>query len=436
MPDINRLKRKRRWWPFFLLVICSGLLGAVLLYQIPSIQRRVNWELDKAQMYFLGVIDPVKPVPTSLPHTAVPPSTTAPTGMSGLGTATPTPTPATLTPTPVLSPTPTLPPTPTLTPTAIPQQVLLPAPKHEIQLINACGPATLNHYLRFYGWDGNQSKIIDVVQSKPADRNVNVEELVYYVRNYAGWLKSDFRVGGDLAILKKFIAAGIPVMIETGTSLDQDYWPGDDRWAGHYLLMIGYDESKGTFVAHDAWRGPHRVMTNAEVEQTWQPFNHVYILAYLPQQETTVKAILGSDWDVEANRKHALDDALAMTKSEPNNAYAWFNYGTNLLYFDRYTQAADAYDKARALNLPQRFLRYQFGPFISYFHANRTNDLMALADYALRMSPTSEEAMLWKAWGYYRQGKKEDAIDLLNKALEINPRYDDAIYAIGFIQKN
>lgn len=431
MPDIYRLKRKRRWLPYFLLVMMSGVIGAFLLYQVPSIQRRVNWELDKAQMYFLGVIDPVKPVPTSLPHTAAPASPTP-----ALSTPSPTPNPSPSTLTPALSPTPTISPTPTLTPTPIPSKVLLPAPAYEVQLINSCGPATLNHYLRFYGWNGNQTKIIEAVQSKPADRNVNVEELVYYVRNYAGWLKSEFRVGGDLAVLKKFIAAGIPVMIETGTSLDQDYWPGDDRWAGHYLLMIGYDDSNNTFVAHDAWRGPHRVMTNAEVEQTWQPFNHVFILVYLPQQEATVKAILSGDWDVETNRKHALEDALAMTKSEPRNPYAWFNYGTNLLFFDRYTQAAEAYDKARELNLPQRFLRYQFGPFISYFHSNRTSDLMSLADYALRMSPTSEETMLWKAWGFYRQGKKEEALDLLNKALEINPRYDDAKYAIGFIQKN
>ncbi len=408
------------------------VLAAALLYQVPAIHRRVDWELDKAQMYLLGVLDPVRPIPTALSLSTVAAQATA----AQSPTATLTPTPATSTPTPVLSTTPTLSPTPTLTPTPIPSQVLLPAPKHDVQLINSCGPSTLAHYLRFYGWEGDQTKIIEVVQSEPEDRNVNVEELVYYVRNFAGWLKAEFRVGGDLEMLRRFIAAGIPVMIETGTSLDQDYWPGDDRWAGHYLLMIGYDESKNTFVAHDAWRGPHRVMTNDEVEQTWQPFNHVYIMVYPPDKESTVKALLGTDWDVEANRKHAMEDALARTKAEPKNTFAWFNYGSNLLFFDRYTEAARAYDTARELNLPQRFLRYQFGPYIAYFHGSRISDLMALADYGLRMSPTSEETMLWKAWGFYRQGKKEDALKLLEKALEINPRYDDAKYAISFIQKN
>lgn len=430
MPDINRLRRRKSKWPLLLLALIITCAALAALYQVPRIQNRLKWEWDKAYMYLLGVVDPVKPIPTALIHDQ-PSSTPAQSA-----TPSPTPQPPTVTPTVLQSPTPTLTPTITPTPTPISDQALLPAPQHDVQLINSCGPSTLAHYLRFYGWQGNQKKIIEVVQSKPEDRNVNVEELVYYVRNFAGWLKAEFRVGGDLDVLRRFIAAGIPVMIETGTSLDQDYWPGDDRWAGHYLLMIGYNQPAGTFVAHDAWRGPHRVMSDYEVEQTWQPFNHVYIIVYRPEQEAAVKSLLGADWDPAANRKHALEDALARTKEEPSNAFAWFNYGSNLLFFDRFTEAAQAYDTARKLNLPQRFLRYQFGPYIAYFHGNRIEDLMVLTDYGLRMSPTSEETMLWKAWGFYRLGKKEEALELLNKALEINPRYEDAEYAIGFIQRN
>jgi hypothetical protein len=43
------------------------------------------------------------------------------------------------------------------------------------------------------------------------------------------------------------------------------------------------------------------------------------------------------------------------------NAFAWFNQGTNLTYFQRYSEAAQAYDTARSIGLPQRLLRYQFG---------------------------------------------------------------------------
>jgi hypothetical protein len=35
----------------------------------------------------------------------------------------------------------------------------------------------------------------------------------------------------------------------------------------------------------------------------------------------------------------------------------------------RYEEAALAYDKAREIGLPLRMFRYQFGPFLAYFHS-------------------------------------------------------------------
>jgi hypothetical protein len=32
-------------------------------------------------------------------------------------------------------------------------------------------------------------------------------------------------------------AAGFPVMIEETFMMEESYWPNDDRWAGHYLLV-------------------------------------------------------------------------------------------------------------------------------------------------------------------------------------------------------
>jgi len=83
---------------------------------------------------------------------------------------------------------------------------------------------------------------------------------------------------------------------------------------------------------------------------------------------------------VERRRQpqHALEIAQAETQANPKDAYAWFNLGSNLVYFEKYTEAAHAYDSARQIGLPQRMLRYQFGPFIAYFHAARYDDLLAV----------------------------------------------------------
>jgi tetratricopeptide (TPR) repeat protein len=299
--------------------------------------------------------------------------------------------------------------------------------------MNNCGPASLAMYLDFFGWEGTQITISDLIKPVPEDRNVNVEELVYYVRTQAGWLNAEYRVGGNLTLLKQFLAAGIPVMIEESFRFEDPFWPNDDLWAAHYLLLTGYDDSRGVFTTQDSFHGPDQVVEYKTLDKEWQIFNRVYILVYPPAWQAAVQSILGPDWDVEANRQRALETARSETTADAGNAYAWFNLGSNLVYFGRYEEAAAAYDQARNLSLPQRMLRYQFGPFFAYFHAGRTEDLLALTEYALQRTPNAEEALLWNGWALYRTGDTNQAIAQFQKALEANPYYQDARYALDFV---
>ena len=416
--------RKPTWIQAGFFVASLAVLG-VLVYQVPAVNHRLSWRVDFALTYLRGIIDPVEEMPTALPQPVV------------LVTKHPTETPE-VTPTPGITASPTPGPTPTRTPTPtpIPGEVSLPAPAYEKQDVNNCGPATLSIYLRYYGWEGDQYDIASLTKPNSADRNVNVEELMYFVNTKAGWLNAIYRVGGDIDLLKSFLAAGIPVMIEEGFDLDQGYWPGDDQWAGHYLFLNGYDDAKSTFTAQDSFRGPDQIIPFETVKEHWQAFNYVYILLYPPEQQGTVEALLGDNQDEEKNRQHALELAQAETESEPENAYAWFNLGTNLIYFERYAEAGRAYDTARELDLPQRMLRYQFGPFFAYFFGGRNDDLLALTEYALKRTPNSEEAKLWRGWGMYRAGKSGEAIDLFNSALEDNPTDEDVLYALQYVQEN
>lgn len=398
----------------------AGLIVAALLfYQIPPVNQRLSWRVDFALTYLRGIIYPAANMPTPLPQPAV--------AVTRLPTEIPTQT-ATPTPGPTATPIPT--------PTPLPESVSLPPPAWEKQDINNCGPASLSMYLRYYGWEGDQYPIANLLKPRREDRNVNVEELVYFVRTRAGWLNAEFRVGGDLEQLKAFLANGIPVMIEEGFITDETYWPNDDRWAGHYLLLTGYDETQGTFTAQDSFRGPDLAFPYQMVKENWQAFNYVYILLFRPDQTETVKALLGDHWDVDVNRQHALELARAETETDPENAFAWFNLGSNLVYFGKHGEAGRAYDTARNLGLPQRMLRYQFGPFFAYFHAGRNDELLALTEYALQRTPNSEEALLWRGWGLYRGDKKGEAMDHFRQALEENPNYQDAQYALDFVREN
>lgn len=408
-----------------LLVLLGLAIFSILIYQLPPVKQRLSWRLEYALIYVQRIFDPVNVQP------AAPQQNKTPDPILHVATFTPTPgLPPTTTPTPVMSP------TPTLTPTPIPGAFSLTPGQHEAEDLNACGPATLAMYLRYYGWSGDQYTISEIVKPIRADRNVNVEELIYYSRNYTGWLNTEYRVGGDLQTLKKLIAAGIPVMIEQGFLLEKGFWPDDDRWAGHYILVTAYDDALGYFTAQDSERGPNQMISYSTFKRDWQAFNYVYILLYPPDQQSTVESILGNNMDADTNRQNALDLAQAETVADPNDAFAWFNLGTNLVYFDRYQEAVGAFDRARAIGLPQRFLRYQFGPYMAYFNMLRTDDLLALTDYALKVTPNSEEALLWRGWALFRQGHTEEARQEFNKALEAHPGYNDALYALDYLNQN
>jgi tetratricopeptide (TPR) repeat protein len=420
-PDIHRPA-----WISILFGAIAMIVLLLILYNLPPIHDRLAWRFDFTWTYLTSRVDPAGPLPT--------------TAALAKALLSPTPSPTlsdTSTPTPEPTPTPQNSPTPTTSPTPLPERVVLAPPLFEKQAPNNCGAATLAMYLRYYGWKGTQVLISDATKPITADRNVNVEELVAYARTHAGWLNTEYRVGGDRDLLRSLLAEGIPVMIEESSRVEEKFARyDDDYWDGHYLLITGYDDSIQTFITQDSFLGANRKVTYQELEQNWQPFNHVYILIFLPSQTTTIQSLLGSQWDATMNRQKALDASQLATQQDAQNAFDWFNYGSNLVYFEQYQEAAQAYDQARKIGLPQRILRYQFGPFMAYFHAGRIDDLLVLTQYALKITDNSEEALLWQGWGFYRQGKKVEAIESFNRALKHHPGYEDALYALKYVQEN
>jgi tetratricopeptide (TPR) repeat protein len=409
---------KKKWWLFVSLTILFVGIGMSYLGD-PTFQNRWLWRWERLRVYAQGILDPVEPPPTPLPQPAI--------------AVTRHPTPA-QTSHLSLAPQPT--PTSTSTPLVLPDAVTLPAPRWERQDINNCGPAALAMYLRYYGWEGDQFDIAGLVKPKRADRNVNVDELAYYVRTRAGWLNIEYRVGGDLTLLKRLLAAGFPVLIEESFYFETPFYPNDDLWAAHYNLLTGYDDATETFISQNSFYGANLQVSYANLQKNWQTFNYLYILVFRPDQTQTIRELLGEDWDIEVNRQKALELAQNESQSDPQNAFAWFNLGTNLVYFERYPEAALAYDQARQIGLPQRMYRYQFGPFLAYFHTGRIDDLMAIVEYALKRTPNSEEALLWRGWAHYRQGKFQEAVADFRAALEQNPTYLDAQYALNFVLNN
>ena len=420
-------RRQRRWWFFGLLTIFGLVLG---LYQIPAVRSRLEWRLDAGGAFVRVALNPVGEAPTSLPMPAVRITHGATTTPSA------TPAPSLTTQAQPTAAEPEESPTPMPSATALPETINLTSPAFERQDWNACGPATLAMHLRMYSWEGDQFAISEEIKANRRDRNVNVEELAAYVINSVPDLDVQYRVGGDLEILKRLLAAGFPVMIEESFKLPEAFWFEDDLWSGHYLLLTGYNDVSQTFIVQDSYIGRNQIVYYTNLEASWKNFNRVYFVLYPPEQEDTLAALLGTEWNRDANRQHALDAAQAAVEADPEDSFEWFNLGTNLVYFERYAEAGQAYDRVRELGMPQRMLRYQFGPFHAYFHGGRTEDLLAMTEYSLKSTPNSEETLLWQGWGLYRMGDREGALASFEEALAVNPLYGDAEYAINYVLVN
>ena len=190
---ISSYRKKQKLGPYILggIAIVLAIVGIVLL---------IIYLVGGGDGPKISLFSSKTPTPTETPTpTPVTPTSTATMTATATNTPTITPTQVVLSPTPV---------PPTLTPTPIPGAVTLAASYWEKQGPNNCGPATLSIYLHYYGWDGDQKDITDLIKPVSEDRNVNPEELVYFVRTRAGWLNTEFRVGGDIDLMKKLLAAG------------------------------------------------------------------------------------------------------------------------------------------------------------------------------------------------------------------------------------
>jgi len=319
----------------------------------------------------------------------------------------------------------------------LPAQASLPSPEfvepRDLQGWNNCGPATLALALRMYGWKGDQQTVAAVIKPKDLDKNVNVEELASYAQSAAG-LSAAVRVGGTLDLLQSLIAAGYPVIIERDFTLEKSFWPGDDRWSSHFVLLTGYDQSAGTLTTQDAYYGPDVEVEAKQLVRSWKAFNYVYMVLYPTADAGKVAALLGDDWSEEEAYQTSVTTALQQTQADRTDLYAWFNLGSSYVGLGQYESAWLAFNEARKIGLPQRMLRYQFGPFEAAYATGRAQDLQDLVNYAMKTTPNSEEALFWQGKLYLMEKQPAFARKSFLEALSARPGYAQAQSALNSLQ--
>jgi tetratricopeptide (TPR) repeat protein len=248
--------------------------------------------------------------------------------------------------------------------------------------------------------------------------------MVTYVRALDG-MHAVMGTATDTQVLKRLIANGFPVIVETW------FVPEPDDEMGHYRMVIGYDDATRQYTTQDVYTGPGRSLPYADLETHWKVFNRVYVVVYEAHRQSELAQLLGSDLDREAMYRRALAIALSETDANPDDGYAWFNAGTNYLGLGLFQEAVEAYDRARMLKLPYRMLWYQFGPFEAYLHIGRYQDVIDLANANLKTAGNLEESFYYRALARRALGDDAGAREDLQRALHLNPLYSAAAAALG-----
>ena len=435
-------------------IACALLLalGSVRYGGVEGLLLRVRAEIASHWPHPLSV-------PTPLPTSTVGQAN----NLSHTENATPSPTLARpfLSPTggPPLHPTSTRPALPTATSTLIPlpraTPTLTPSPKatptlahcpaapaveltgftHAWQTWNNCGPATLAMNLSYFGSTLNQAEVSAVLRSNEEDKNVSPEELAAFARSQGlHALHALVRVNGDADRLQLLLSNGLPVLIETWLE------PEPENGMGHYRLLTGYDDARQEWIAFDSYVStgvdpdqPYRGirLPYDEVVQLWTVFNRTYVLIYTDDLAPAVLSILGEDANEAATWQRALLSAQEEVEQRPDDPFAWFNLGTDLVALGQFEQAAAAYDRARVIGLPWRMLWYQFSPLQAYYETGRYEELIALADATIAVTTDIEELYYWKGLGAQATGDSAGARRAFQRALTLKPNYADAAAALA-----
>ncbi len=413
-----------------ILGIAFVCLVGIAAYNYPPIHERASWRVESVLTRAYYVVKPPQkavfvpqPIQTDLApdtqmsafdpipiETATHTSTAIPTALEATATSLPTP-------------------TPTLTATPIPASVILSGLTHEYQQMNNCGPATLSTLLSYWGWQGDQRDTRAYLRPNFADvddKNVNPAELADFIETQTD-LKAIVRVGGNIELLKQFVAAGFPVIIEKG------FQPPKEDWMGHYQVINGYDDERMRFLTQDSYIMADFPLPYEQLsERWWRDFNHVYLVAYPAVRETEVMHILETESDPTVNYQHAAlyaqDEINRLTGRDLY--FAWYNLGSNLVALGEYDPAAEAYDQAFTIyaalpedERPWRMLWYQTGPYQAYYNTGRYQDVINLANTTLSYFrlPILEETLYWRGLAKDANGDREGALADLQRAIDINP---------------
>ena len=320
--------------------------------------------------------------------------------------------------------------------TSLPQSVMLEGFTWIHQGVNRCSAAALTIHLSYYEdvtADTYYSFAGQELNTWGADASVRIEEMADVIRDRG--LGAIVRRGGTVELMKELVAGGFPVLVENS------YYEGEDfyrDWLSHNRVLMGYDDAQGVFFFKDPLLGfPDGDVVSydyANFDSRWRPFNRDYMVIYNLEDEATLQAILGEQWDEQFNAEYVLSVAEDEIANGQGDGFAYFNQGWAQLELGMNEEAATSFDQARSIGLPYRMLWYEFGPFEAYLAVERYEDVITLANLQIANAGNDisiEEWYFYAAQAYEAQGNIDRALLNYEVAIARNNNYSEAAERIS-----
>lgn len=304
--------------------------------------------------------------------------------------------------------------------------------RHVYQGWNNCGPATMTMGLSYFGYDQPQDPAARFMKPHREDKNVNPWEMTAYVNEAVSeqmGVQALYRPAGDMQLLKTLLANEFPVIVEKG------YEPSGYDWMGHYLLLIGYDDTQQVFYTYDSFlgHGNFQGLTEdyATVEHYWWHFNNLFIVLYAPEREDELLSLLGSRAEMETAYQLAFNIAQERAAENTSDSWAWFNAGDALTHLSYYDQATPFFDVAFDHGLPWRTLWYRHTPFEAFYQSGDFQTVLQLVTQSKQTTPYVEEFHYYHGLVFASQGREADARAQFRQALTYNNGHQPTLDALA-----
>ena len=315
-----------------------------------------------------------------------------------------------------------------ITPTAVVQhgvQVKQPGisgevklPRFEKQTFNNCGPSTLSMVLAYFGISASAIELGEQIRPYQHPTGNNDDKTVF-ANEYAEWaekygLKAVVRPNGNINLLKKFVANGIPVTVKTNLHKDDDI--------AHFRIVRGWDDNRQRLLQDDSYEGKNKWYGYQEFEDLWRPFGKGYIVLYRPSQEELVRKIIGDDWDEQVAWQHAARDSEGFSL-----VVAHYHLG-------QYEEAVSLFEQIES-GLPRRTMWYQIEPILSYQKLGNFDKVMQHTNKLINDGNRAyTELYVIRGEMYLAKGDKGAARSEFEKAVLYNKNSELARQALESLQ--